>query len=132
MPLPKWPDPVRDAKNNSSSSINSHNDSSSASLNFQASGDLRSPKKRIGSKPTPAVNNEDCSRMFFSEKAEITILQGEDHLAAGVYGDAKLHPSSSTRKQTVTKEHTSGYDFDDMLKGQDITHSWGGNSSTRW
>jgi hypothetical protein len=145
MPLPKWPDPVRD-NNNSSSSMNFHNNSSSTSLSFQPGGDLRSPQKRVESKkytpqrsfkrgpPAPVVkplDREDCGRMFheFSDKAEVTFLPEEDHLAASVYGDAKLHPE---RKQTVTKERTSGYDFNEMLKNQDINLSWGNASSSRW
>ena len=76
-----------------------------------------------------SLDGEDYGRMFASGKAEVTLLPGEDHLAASVYGDAKSHPE---QKQTVLKEQTSGYDFGDMLKDQDINLSWGNVSSSRW
>jgi hypothetical protein len=76
------------------------------------------------------LDGEDYGRMFMSDKAEVTLLPEEDHLAASAYGDAKLHPTE--QKQIVTKEQTSGYDFGEMLKDEDINLSWGNVSSSRW
>jgi hypothetical protein len=149
MPLPKYPE-ARD-----------NNNSSSASLNFQTGGYLRSPrgtKNRIESNythspqqrrsfqrrgPTPTAlkppllgDREGCGRMFPSEKAEVIIIPGQDHLAASVYGDAvKLRCDPDRMQTAVRKEHTSGYDFGEMLKDQDANLSgWGSNavSSSRW
>jgi hypothetical protein len=83
-------------------------------------------------KPSPSSGEQEFGGMFdlFSDKAEIKFLPEEDDLAASAYGDAKL---GRARKQIVTKEQTSGYDFDEMLKGQEINLTWGGgNASTRW
>ena len=81
---------------------------------------------------TTSLDAEDYGRMFImsDNKAEVTFLPGEDHIAASVYGDAKSHHE---QKQTIVlKEQTSGYDFGEMLKDQDIHHSWGNVSSSRW
>ena len=83
---------------------------------------------------TPSLDAEDYGRMFMmSDKAEVTFLPGEDHIAASVYRDAKSHHDPEQQKQTIVlKEQTSGYDFGEMLKDQDIHHSWGNVSSSRW
>ena len=121
MALRKWPDTVSDKRKKQLSSSN--NSTSSA---FQ--------KRSIEPKPAPtlkpALDGGDCGRMFFAEKAKVILLPEEDHLAASIYADAKLW--SLEGKQTVTpKEHTSGYDFGEMLKNQDFTISWGKSSSSR-
>lgn len=72
--------------------------------------------------------DEEYNRMFqlFDSKADIQYLDSyeEDKLAATVYGDAKIGKSKNNKNKSKAKEvkpHTSGYDFDAILKNDD---SW--------
>lgn len=133
MPLPQWPDPVHDNKNNNSS----------VPLNFQPRKDLMGSRQKLG---LPRSRKQTIESKPWLNKAEVTIIKskpllntilpGQDHLAASVYGDAvKLRCDPDRMQTAVRKEHTSGYDFGEMLKDQDANLSgWGSNavSSSRW
>ncbi|KAG7368365.1 hypothetical protein IV203_031108 [Nitzschia inconspicua] len=70
---------------------------------------------------------EDYERMFqlFDSKAEIEYLNSweDDKFAASVYGDAKITASSKQKSSnssdaSIINPHTSGYNFDQLLKNE--------------
>ena len=71
--------------------------------------------------------DEDYDRMFqlFDSKAEIQYLHSyeDDKLAASVYADAgsKSSKKGKGKSSSKSKPHTSGYDFDQLLKNE---NSW--------
>jgi hypothetical protein len=130
MPLPQWPDPVHDNKNNNSS----------VPLNFQPRKDLMGSRQKLG---LPRSRKQTIESKPWLNKAEVTIIKskpllntilpGQDHLAASVYGDAKkvrCDPEQKTAAAVTKELNTSGYDFGEMLKGQDFNVSWGASSNS--
>ncbi|KAG7347703.1 hypothetical protein IV203_016408 [Nitzschia inconspicua] len=70
---------------------------------------------------------EDYQRMFqlFDSKAEIEYLNSweDDKFAASVYRDAKItssskQKSSNSSDSSIINPHTSGYNFDQLLKNE--------------
>jgi hypothetical protein len=94
-----------------------------------SSGGLQPHKMTYSQRKTVEKEDEEYAKMFqlFDSKAEIEYLHSyeDDKLAASVYGDAKSSSTRGGRKgksgksnasQSDVKPHTSGYDFDELLK----------------
>lgn len=84
-----------------------------------------SPRKNVSSPKamTKIGDKADMSRFeLFDSKAEIKYTPEDDDLAASIYADRK----STKPTEKKQKPRTSGYDFDNYLKGKKIEYNpWG-------
>jgi hypothetical protein len=85
-----------------------------------SSANVGPTKQTYSQRKTMEKEEEDYARMFqlFEHKAEVEYLNSkeDDKLAESVYGDIKR--SATNSGATVTKLHTSGYDFGELLKNE--------------